>query len=118
MRKTSYLWLAIPMVFVMSCKSKSSTGSDDTVAKRTVFFDKSGMDTTVKPADDFFDYANGAWMKNTVIPASESDWGSFTTLYNDNEANLHKIIEDAAAHDDTAGSIDQKVGDLYKSGMD
>lgn len=118
MKKTSYLWLAIPMVFVMSCKSKTQTGGEDTVAKRTVFFDKSGMDTTVKPGDDFFDYANGNWMKNTVIPASESDWGSFTTLYNENEANLHKIIEYAAAHDDTTGSIDQKVGDLYKSGMD
>jgi len=118
MKKTSYLWLAIPMVFVMSCKSKNSTGGDDTVAKRTVFFDKTGMDTTVKPGDDFFDYANGTWMKKTVIPASESDWGSFTTLYNDNETNLHKILDDLSSKDNAAGSTEQKVGDLFKSGMD
>jgi len=118
MRKTHYLWLAIPVVFAVSCKSKSQSGGDDTVAKRTVFFDKTGMDTTVKPGDDFFDYANGTWMKKTVIPASESDWGSFTTLYNDNETNLHKILDDISSKDNAAGSNEQKVGDLFKSGMD
>ena len=118
MKQTFYLWLAIPMVFVMSCKSKNSNSGDDTVAKRTVFFDKTGMDTTVKPGDNFFDYANGAWMKKAVIPASESDWGSFTTLYNDNETNLHKILDDLSSKDNAAGSTEQKVGDLFKSGMD
>lgn len=118
MKKTSYLWLAIPMVLAVSCKSKNQTSGDDTVAKRTVFYDKTGMDTTVKPGDNFFTYANGNWMKRTVIPASESEWGSFTTLYNDNEKDLHKILEDVSAQDNTTGSKEQKVGDLYKSGMD
>ncbi|HWZ04792.1 MAG TPA: M13 family metallopeptidase, partial [Mucilaginibacter sp.] len=83
-----------------------------------VFFDKSGMDTTVKPGDNFFLYANGKWIKNTKIPASETGWGSFYVLRDKNEANIHQILDYAAAHDDTAGSINQKVGDLYKSGMD
>ena len=118
MKKTTLLWLAIPAVFAISCTSKNNSGSDDTKAKRTVFFDKTGMDTTVKPGDNFFQYANGNWMKRTVIPASETGWGSFYTLYDDNEKNLHKILDDLSSKDNAAGSAEQKVGDLYKSGMD
>jgi putative endopeptidase len=118
MKKNSRIWLAIPVVFAMSCTMKSKQSADDTVAKRTVFFDETGMDTTVKPGDNFFDYANGTWMKKTVIPASESEWGSFVTLYDNNEKNLHKILESVSANDNAAGSKEQKVGDLYKSGMD
>src|SRR5690606_26457473 len=45
-------------------------------------------------------------------------WGSFYTLYEDNQKNLHKILEDAAAENQAAGSAGQKVADLYTSGMD
>ncbi|MGZ3753035.1 MAG: M13 family metallopeptidase [Mucilaginibacter sp.] len=88
------------------------------VPKRTIFFDKSGMDTTVKPGDDFFSYTSGKWMKETKIPPSETGWGSFYTLDDDNTKNLHKILEDVSAQDNTVGTKEQKVGDLYKSGMD
>jgi putative endopeptidase len=118
MKKSTYLCLAIPVVLAMSCTMKSKNGGDDTTAKNTVFFDKTGMDTTVKPGDNFFEYANGTWTKKTVIPASESEWGSFATLYDDNEKHLHTILESVSAQDNAAGSKEQKVGDLYKSGMD
>ena len=118
MKKSAYICLAIPAVFAMSCTMKSKPSGDDTTAKNTVFFDKTGMDTTVKPGDNFFDYANGTWMKKTVIPASESEWGSFATLYDENEKHLHTILENVSAQDNPAGSKEQKVGDLYKSGMD
>jgi putative endopeptidase len=117
MKKSSFMWLAIPMVCAMSCKNSSQSGAADST-KRTVFFDKSGMDTTVKPGDNFFQYANGNWMKRTVIPASESGWGSFYTLFDDNEKHLHQILEDVIKEDNAAGSKEQKVGGLYKSGMD
>ncbi|MGN6180336.1 MAG: M13 family metallopeptidase [Mucilaginibacter sp.] len=116
MKKNYLLWLAIPAVFAMSCKSKSgSEGGDST---RTVFFDKTGMDTTVKPGDNFFGYANGEWMKKTIIPASQTGWGSFYIVDDDNEKNLHKILEDISKQDNAAGSVEQKVADMYLSGMD
>src|SRR6202034_2452806 len=62
--------------------------------------------------------ANGTWMKKVVIPASETGWGSFYTLFDDNEKHLHKILDDVSSKDNAAGSNEQKVGDLYKSGMD
>jgi len=115
MKTTSYAWLAIPLAFAMSCKNKTST---DSVPARTVFFDKTGMDTTVKPGDNFFLYASGNWFKKTEIPASETGWGSFYTLNDDNQKNLHKILDDLAAQSNPEGSKEQKVADYYTSGMD
>jgi putative endopeptidase len=115
MKVNSYVWLAIPAVIAVSCTNKSKTGD---VPARTVFFDKTGMDTTAKPGDNFFQYASGNWMKTTEIPASETGWGSFYTLYNDNQKNLRTTLEALASGSNPAGSAEQKVGDLYASGMD
>ena len=116
MRKTSFVWLAAPALLIAACKNDSKTASD--VPQRTVFFDKTGMDSTVAPGENFFQYANGGWMKKTVIPASETGWGSFYTLYDDNQKNLKKILDDVSSKSHDKGSLEQKVGDLYKSGMD
>jgi putative endopeptidase len=116
MKLSNYLWLAVPAILAVGCKGKSDSSSD--VPKRTVFFDKAAMDTTVSPGENFFNYAGGAWMKKTEIPASETGWGSFYTLDDDNTKNLHKILEETSAKTYDAGSLEQKVGDLYASGMD
>jgi putative endopeptidase len=117
MRLANYTWLAVLAVTVSACTNKSK---NETVAvpERTVFFDKSGMDTTVKPGENFFLYANGKWVKDTKIPGTESGWGLANILYNDNQKELHGILEDVSSKDNADGSKEQKVGDLYKSGMD
>jgi putative endopeptidase len=82
--------------------------------------DPSNMDTSVKPADDFFLYANGSWIKRTEIPPEFSRWGSFNQLIERNNDALHAIAEKAAktkADPKTAPEL-QKVGDYYASGMD
>jgi len=110
MKPLKWILFAAPLFLVTACNRHQE--------ERTVFFDKSGMDTTVSPGDDFFSYANGTWIKKTQIPASESEWGSFVTLDNDNIKNLHEILDDISSKDNDAGSNEQKVGDLFKSGMD
>ncbi|WP_443937530.1 M13 family metallopeptidase [Pedobacter sp. MW01-1-1] len=110
------LLLPVSVVLLLaSCQSKNGGGA---VEQRTVFFDKTGMDTTVNAGDNFFLYANGKWMKETVIPKTETGWGSFYTLYNDNLKNLKEILSEAAKANATKGSTEQKVGDFYASGMD
>jgi len=116
MKLSNYLWLMLPAVIAAGCKSKPGSSTDQ--PKRTVFFDKSGMDTTVSPGENFFLYANGNWFKKTEIPASESGWGSFYTLNDDNLKNLKKILDETSAETHDKGSLEQKVGDLYTSGMD
>jgi putative endopeptidase len=117
MKLGNLMWIAVPALLVGSCTNKTKETADD-APKRTVFFDKTGMDTTVKPGDNFFLYASGSWLKKTEIPASETGWGSFYTLNDENVKNMHKILEEVSANDNAANSTEQKVGDLYKSGMD
>lgn len=103
---------------IISCGDKKDKQGDTAVPARTSFFDKAGMDSTVRPQDNFFQYANGLWMKNTVIPADQSGWGSFYTLYDETQKNIKTILEAAGAANAAKGSLEQKLGDFYASGMD
>lgn len=76
------------------------------------------MDTTVRPQDDFFRYANGGWLARTEIPPERAAYGAFTEVHERNEKRLKVILEEAATADAPAGSDMQLVGDFYASYMD
>lgn len=81
--------------------------------------DPKTMDTTVSPCDNFYQYANGIWLKNTPIPPDRSAWGAGSELSEHNLAILHDILEAAAKNTSAPkGSVEQKVGTFYRSGMD
>jgi putative endopeptidase len=77
--------------------------------------DTAGMDTTVKPGDDFYAYVNGAWSKTTQIPADRSSYGSFAVLRDLSEARLRKLVE---SYDRGTGDDAGKVAALYQGFMD
>lgn len=81
----------------------------------TFGFDSAGMDRSVDPGDDFYRYANGAWERNTVIPADQSQWG--LGLPDQTLGDVRKVVEAAAANPRATGSARQ-VGDMYASFMD
>jgi putative endopeptidase len=74
-------------------------------------------DTTVNPADDFFDYANGGWIKNNQIPADEARWGIGNLVQKELYEKLKRINEDALAKAEKTGS-GQQIGDFWFSAMD
>jgi putative endopeptidase len=78
-----------------------------------------GMDRSVRPQDDFYDYANGHWLKNTPIADDRSSVSIASQLYDRSIDQLHELI-DAAAQDGAApaNSEARKIGDLYASFMD
>src|SRR6185312_2321744 len=76
------------------------------------------LDKSVDPAIDFFSYANGGWKANNPIPAAYSRWGTFNVLNNKNQETVHDILEKQAKGKHKSGSIEQKVGDFYATGMD
>jgi putative endopeptidase len=78
----------------------------------------SHIDSTVSPADDFFEYANGGWIKRNPIPPSESTWGIGNLVQEEIYNRLLKINEEAETAHATKGTITQKIGDFWKSGMD
>lgn len=83
------------------------------------FIDPANMDLSVKPGDDFFDYANGTWLKQNPIPAKETRWGSFNILRQENTDKLLNLLtEVSSTTGQPKGSLKQRVGDLYASGMD
>ena len=84
------------------------------------FIDSANMDLSIKPGDDFYDYANGEWIKKNPIPAKETRWGSFNTLAQGNTDKLLNLLKDVSATSaqQPKGSLKQRVGDLYASGMD
>jgi putative endopeptidase len=80
-------------------------------------FDTSRMDRNADACDDFFEFANGTWVKNTQIPPSETRWGTFNMLIDQNTNYLHELLENAAKAKGPKGSDLQLIGDLYESCM-
>ncbi|HEY5258623.1 MAG TPA: M13 family metallopeptidase [Candidatus Baltobacteraceae bacterium] len=79
--------------------------------------DLSNLDKTCKPCQDFYQFANGGWIKKHPIPATETRFGSFDILQRSNQAALQKILDKAAAAHAENGSNEQKIGDFYASCM-
>src|SRR6266513_1828270 len=82
--------------------------------------DANNRDSSVKPGDDFFLFANGNWIKQTEIPPEYSRWGAFNELIERNNDALHTIAKKASQTqvDPKLAPETQKVGDYYASGMD
>jgi putative endopeptidase len=103
--------LAVISFAQTSCKSNEN--------KKGVGINLADQDTTVKPSQDFFQFANGGWIKANTIPADQVRWGSFSILIEDNKKNLRQIAENASKKTDAKkGSPEQLLGDFYFSAMD
>jgi len=108
MKRLSYL--AIILLLATACKQSSETG-----AKHVAI---TGIDTSKKPGDNFFMYANGIWYDTARIPASQTGVGSYSFLNYPQRIRLQAILDSVSKSNNAAGSIEQKVGDFYAAGMD
>src|SRR5688572_3723169 len=88
------------------------------VALGTFGVDTAQMDTSVKPGDDFFKYVNGKWLASFQMPADKARFGVFDELRDKSENDIKVLLEDLAKTPPAAGSVQQKVVDLYNSWMD
>ena len=100
------------VVSMMACNQPSPASSS------SLDFLAANIDTTVSPAQDFFMYANGAWIKKTPIPEAEGGWGIGNLVQEEIYARLKKINTDAVQQNAAPGSTTQKIGDFWFSGMD
>ena len=76
------------------------------------------LDKSVRPADDFYEYACGGWMKANPLPAAYSRYGSFDRLAEDNNKRINGILKELQENTYPAGTVEQKLSDLYKLAMD
>ena len=118
------------LALVAACGPTGTTGSEPTAAQTAQpaaqtgpaeigawGFDLAGMNTEIDPGNDFYRYANGAWLETAEIPSDLSNYGMFTELALEAEVQVQDIITDLAAQNADEGTIEQKVGDLYASWM-
>lgn len=83
------------------------------------YIDPANMDLSVKPGDDFYQYASGTWIKSNPVPAKETRWGSFNELREFNAQAVKGLVEGASADKKAlAGSVTKRVGDFYAAAMD
>lgn len=126
MKKLSYA-LAIALVLSacqqqnepMSMEQEASPAASEMAADTLISgIDTDGFDTSVRPQDDFYQYVNGQWLEDTAIPADKSNYGSFTKLADDADANIRALVEEVSAIEDVEhGSPEQKVRDFYNAYM-
>ena len=93
----------------MACKQE---------APKSKTLDLADMDTSVSPAADFDNYANGGWKKRFPIPDEKSRFGSFDLLADTGEVQVKTLIAEIATKKQEAGTIGQKIADFYNTGMD
>lgn len=99
------------LCLLFSCNNKNSG-----VPKTDVL--ASNLDTTVKPSEDFFEYANGGWLKKNPVPADESGWGIGYVVNDENQKRLKTISEEAAKNPGAKGTASQMIGDFWSAAMD
>ena len=104
-------------------KDKPADAQEQAVEAPKTVYGSWGVDTTqgdpsVRPGDDFARYANGKWLDTFEIPADLPGFVSFTKLRLGAEGDVKAIIEDVSAAPSAPGSLEQKVGDYYRTWMD
>jgi putative endopeptidase len=109
--------LALPLLAALATACNSSSSSSAGAGKQPDLL-RAALDTTVAPGDDFFSYANGTWIKNHPIPASESNSGIGIEVQKEVYNRLRATSVEAAKANAAAGSNQQKIGDFWAVGTD
>ena len=115
MKKNNFLLLH---TLVLVCFLTSCNNAAKPTVEKSRGLSVQNIDSAVKPGDNFFMYANGKWYDTATILPTESRAGSRLEMDYVAKAHIKNILEEVAAAKNTAGTNEQKVGDLFASGMD
>jgi putative endopeptidase len=117
-----FLLLAVSTAALLAACSPSKPEAPAVEAPRAALgafgVDTAQMDAAVKPGDDFFEYVNGAWLKTFQMPADKARFGAFDQLAEKSETDIKAIVEELKGSSPAAGTVQQKVSDLYAGWMD
>ena len=108
--------MKLKTIMIMALSAFSLSASSQVTLKSGI--NMGDLDQSVRPADDFYEYACGGWMKANPLPAAYSRFGSFDRLAEDNNKRINGILKELLENSYSEGSVEQKLSDLYKLAMD
>ncbi|MDE2247861.1 MAG: M13 family peptidase, partial [Xanthomonadaceae bacterium] len=111
-------WILTAAVLCGSSAWAASPAAPSPASARPIGIDLAGIDHAVLPGDNFFDYANGHWLKTAKIPADRSGTGTFLKIFELTEQHTADLIRHAGASHPAAGSNARKIADYYAAFMD
>lgn len=117
MRFSSRLFVQLLGPSMMPSSQETGKSTEELAVLR---FSTEYMDPSVSPHSNFYDYAAGAWLRNTQIPPDKSHWNTFDMLLERNLILLKEILEESAGalEPSQPGSPKRLVGDFYRAAMD
>ena len=102
--------LAATVACMAACQNNNSS--------KVPAIDLNNFDLSVAPNADFYQYATGGWQKNNPLKPEFSRYGSFDVLRENNEKRINELFQAMAKTEAVKGSVEQKISDLYKMGLD
>src|SRR3954470_1940226 len=102
-------------VLALSFGVAASASAQNAVPMQTKPLDPVNLDRSVSACTNFYQFANGGWVKTHPIPAAFSTWGSFNELQENNQGNLSTILRNAAANGNAQANADLKKLSVYYS---
>ncbi len=109
----------ITMVAALAVAALAADAQAPAVAQGTVHgVNKADMDMSVRPGDDFYQYAGGGWLKANPMKPEYSSYGVFNDLAETNRKQIRELFENLSKEKHAFGSVGQKVADLYNIAMD
>lgn len=87
-------------------------------SRKTPAIDLANFDNSTAPKEDFYQYATGGWQRNNPLKPEFARYGSFDVLREDNEIRIRDLFAEMEKKQAPKGSVEQKIGDLYRLGMD
>ena len=115
--KKSTFWLLAPALLLAACGTSTGNNAAQQAKGTQSGIDKTLMDTSVKPGDDFDKYANGTWEKTAAIPADKSNISVFSIINDQAENRKAALISDIVKSNPSSGD-DAKIANFYKAYTD
>ena len=110
MKRIVFPIIVLAIMVTTSCSQQKASQNDG--------LNLANLDTTAAPGESFYQYATGGWQKANPIPDEYARYGSFDKLREENQSQIQGLIEELGKQENASGSNAQKVGDLYKMGLD
>lgn len=104
-------FVVLLLMLSISCSEKKVSSKFDSI-------DIANLDTTKLPGESFYQFATGGWQKDNPITDEYARYGSFDKLRENNQVQIQELIQELVSQNNTYGSNDQKVGDMYSMGLD